>query len=200
MDETRESIRGIKKEFRLFMNGVTSAHLRKSGMNYNIIFGVDIPHLKEIAGKFPKETTLAKELWRENIRESKLLAIYLLPQESYAQVADEWIAECRYTENADHLAQNILCHLTDACTKALQWVRLDEGLFRYCGFMTLAHCFRQGAGLTTEQEQEFFAEAARHTHNECQKQIATSAYKALDLYFAQDEEREQRYAGEYGNG
>ena len=41
MEDTRETIRNIKKELRLFMNGVTSAQQRKLGMNYNIIFGVD---------------------------------------------------------------------------------------------------------------------------------------------------------------
>ena len=67
MEETREIIRNIKKELRLFMNGVTSAQQRKLGMNYNIIFGVEIPRLKEIAAKFPVDVALAKTLWKENM-------------------------------------------------------------------------------------------------------------------------------------
>ena len=159
--------------------------MRRTGMNYNIIFGVSIPHLKEIAAKFPQSTELANELWKENIRESRLLAIFLLPEEGYTHAANQWPAECRYHENADHLAHNILCKLPDATAKSLEWINDKSEIICYCGFQTLSHLFRQGIELTKEQEETFFTLAT--------KEANTTANRALTCYFDRDEERFTRY-------
>ena len=50
--ETRETIREIKKQFRLFMNGVVSQSMREKGLDYKLNFGIELPRLKEIAEKF----------------------------------------------------------------------------------------------------------------------------------------------------
>ena len=192
MEETREVIRNIKKELRLFMNGVTSAQQRKLGMQYNIIFGVSIPHLKEIAKKFPHDTEVAKALWKENIRESKLLAIFMLPKECHAEVAEQWIGECRYKENADHLAHCILSRLPDATEKALDWACNGKELYCYCGFLTLAHLFRGGKVLNNGQEQQFFTAVAKHIEEGTQQE--SGAAKALSFYTSEDEEIEARFS------
>lgn len=192
MHDNRETIRNIKREFRLYMNGITSAQMRKMGMNYNIIFGISIPHLKEIAAKFPKEKELAHDLWKENIRESKLLAIYLLPEEEYYTVADSWVTGCRYCENADHLAHTILQRLPDATAKALEWIENETELTRYCGFQTLSHLFRQDKNLTQEQEKAFFDAVAREK--------TATATRAFTSYCDRDEERFTRYSSMYSAG
>ena len=194
MDDTREIVRNIKKELRLYMNGVTSSQQRRLGMNYNIIFGVSIPHLKEIAAKFPKDATLAQTLWKENIRESKLLGIYLLPEEMYSTVADTWIGECRYHENADHLSHTILCNLPDAAIRALGWIAQDDALYKRCGYLTLAHVFRRGDALTEEQEERFFAHIAEILGNGTRHEEQAPAMSALDSYCYGDEERSARLA------
>lgn len=198
MEEPRETIREIKKELRLFMNGVTSAQLRKLGMEYNIIFGVDIPHLKEIASKFPKNAALAKALWKENIRESKLLAIYLLPEENYSEVAEEWIGECRYTENADHLSHKILCRLPDAIEKAMIWSRYEKELYSYCGYSTLAHLFRGGNTLSEAQENELFSATSALIDTLPQNKVTTQAIKAITLYCDDEEDIIARFNAIHG--
>ena len=154
-DNLHETTKKIKQSLRLSMNGIVSAHQRRQGLNYRINFGVEIPRLKDIAHEYEKSEELATALWQENIRESKLLAIFLLPQESHATLAPKWIAEAPFTEIADHLAMNILCKLPNAAEKALQWAGNPAGLHRYCGYLTLAHITRQGQALTAEQEKLF---------------------------------------------
>ncbi|MBR3616459.1 MAG: DNA alkylation repair protein [Bacteroidaceae bacterium] len=193
MEDTREIIRNIKKELRLYMNGVTSMQQRRLGMSYNIIFGVSFPHLKEIAGKFGQDADVAKTLWKENIRESKLLAILLLPAECYADVAEQWIGECRYRENADHLAHRILSKLPDAVEKALVWANSGKEMYSYCGYLTLSHMFRVGAALTPEQEQVLFRSVATHLADNAAKENATMALNAITLYCDEDEERKVRF-------
>lgn len=84
--ETHEKIKEIKKSLRLSMNGIVSAHQRRQGLNYKINFGVEIPRLKELASRQEKSTLLAQSLWQDNIRECKLLAIFLYPTEEFDQI------------------------------------------------------------------------------------------------------------------
>ena len=138
------------------MNGIVSTLQRRQGLDYKINFGVEIPRLKAIAQEYLKDKELATTLWHDNIRECKLLAIFLLPQEHYSELAKEWVTEAPFTEIADHLAMNILCKLPTATTDALEWLGCDKGLSKYCGYLTLTHIFRKGTTLTPSEEQAFF--------------------------------------------
>lgn len=149
-------VREIKKAFRLSMNGVVSTLQRRQGLDYKINFGVEIPRLKSIADRYEKNEELATTLWQDNIRECKMLAIFLMPEEGYNTVAEKWIGETRFTEIADQLAMHMLSRMPNALEKALQWTRCDEGLFRYCGYMTISHMLRRGTELDREQEVTLF--------------------------------------------
>ena len=63
--ETLEKIREIKKQFRLFMNGVVSQSMREKGLDYKLNFGIELPRLKEIAAKFEQNHEVAQALWRD---------------------------------------------------------------------------------------------------------------------------------------
>ena len=155
-DTIQDEIREIKKSLRLAMNGVVSTLQRRQGLDYKINFGVEIPRLKSIADKHAKNMELATVLWQDNIRECKMLAIYLMPEEHSGEIADEWIAQTKFTEIADHLAMHLLCRIPQAADKALEWIETHEGMFPYCGFMTLSHLIRHGIHLDTNQEHRFF--------------------------------------------
>ena len=157
---TTDKVREIKKSLRLAMNGVVSTLQRRQGLDYKINFGVEIPRLKGIAQAHEKDKELAVTLWQDNIRECKMLAIFLLPDSEIESVADKWIAETRFTEIADHLAMHLLCKLPDAWDRALQWIADSEGLHAYCGYLTISHLVRKGTAPTVEQELVFFKSLA----------------------------------------
>lgn len=182
-----EKVRDIKKELRLAMNGVVSSIQRNHGLNYKINFGVEIPRLKGIAAKYEKDKELAIRLWQDNIRECKMLAIFLMPESGYADVAEQWIAEAPFTEIADHLTMVILSKLPDATTKAIEWIQNSEGMYRYCGFMTLTHVFRRGIELDKEQENTYLATAKNIEELESRKTVIMTAYNSLGHY-CDDEE------------
>jgi 3-methyladenine DNA glycosylase AlkD len=182
-----EKVREIKKELRLAMNGVVSSIQRNHGLNYKINFGVEIPRLKGIAAKFDKDEELAMRLWQDNIRECKLLAIFLLPEEAYPSIAEKWIEEAPFTEIADHLTMVVLSRLPDAATKAIEWIQKSEGMFRYCGYMTLTHLFRRGAELDKEQEERYLTEARRIEEVEERKTVIMAAYNSLGHYSDSEE-------------
>ena len=76
--DVRETIKDIKGQFRLFMNGVVSQSMREKGLDYKLNFGIELPRLKEIAARYEKNHEVAQTLWKENIRECKILAGMLL--------------------------------------------------------------------------------------------------------------------------
>ena len=76
-DDTHETLRAIKARFRLFMNGPVSQSMREKGLDYKLNFGIEYPRIREIAADFPKDHKLAQALWKENIRECKILAALL---------------------------------------------------------------------------------------------------------------------------
>ncbi|MBQ5752282.1 MAG: DNA alkylation repair protein [Bacteroidaceae bacterium] len=157
MAETvQDEVREIKKSLRLAMNGVVSTLQRRQGLNYKINFGVEIPRLKSIAECHTPSKELAVALWQDNIRECKMLAIYLMPLEQCATVAQEWIAQTQFTEIADHLSMHLLSRMPDATNAALQWCTRPDGMFAYCGYLTLSHLLRRGTQPTAEQELTLF--------------------------------------------
>ena len=159
-ESTRDKVREIKKSLRLAMNGVVSTLQRRQGLDYKINFGVEIPRLKGIAQAHSKDKELAEALWQDNIRECKMLAIFLMPESEAPEVADRWISETKFTEIADHLAMHMLCRLPDAWDKALQWTADNDGLHAYCGYLTISHLVRRNVTPTAEQELEFFKSLA----------------------------------------
>jgi len=191
MNQTvRDRILEIKKSLRLSMNGIVSSLQRRQGLDYKINFGVEIPRLKEIAAQYPKERTLALALWQENIRECKMLAIMLMPSETFtAEDAHLWIAETPFTEVADQLSMLLLCHLPDASQLAMKWIESEEGLFSYCGFLTLSHLFRQGIRPDADYEARYLSVAARVLSPENgNKVLQTCAYASLQKYSTLDED------------
>ena len=73
------TLQDIKSRFRLMMNGVASKSMRDKGMGYKINWGIGLPELKQLAAEYGKDHDLAVQLWKEDIRECKLLATMMMP-------------------------------------------------------------------------------------------------------------------------
>lgn len=54
--DVHETIKDIKGQFRLFMNGVASQSMREKGLDYKLNFGIELPRLKEIAARYEKKS------------------------------------------------------------------------------------------------------------------------------------------------
>ncbi len=197
--ETHEKIKEIKKSLRLSMNGIVSAHQRRQGLNYKINFGVEIPRIKEIAAEHAKDKKVAQSLWTENIRECKMLAIFLYPVEEFEpEIAEKWIAECEFTEIADHLSHTLLATLPEATKKSLWWSNEENDMFRYCGFSTLSNLFTKNSTLG-EEEEKMYCEAlksALHTPGTASKPTQNAATISLIKYADNSDEQRARMCAE----
>ena len=185
MVETQETIKEIKKQFRLFMNGVVSQSMREKGLDYKINFGIELPRLKEIAAKFEKNHDVAQALWKENIRECKILAGLLQPVETfYPEIADIWIEDMHYPEIAELTCMNLFQHLPYASEKAFQWMADEGEYFQFCGYMLMARLLMQGKEMSERAENEFIDQAMTTLQGE-EGMVCRSASTALRRYACQ---------------
>lgn len=97
----------IKQQFFMYRNGVVADALRKGGVAYDMVFGVNLVQLKEIASGLPHTAQLAEELWADRrTRESMMLAPMLYPVEELAvESAVEMLTQAPTAEVVD-----VLCH------------------------------------------------------------------------------------------
>lgn len=133
--EIQDSIKSIKHNFLAFRNGVVSDTLRKAGMPYKIIFGLQLPQISQIAREFGQNFELAEALWQdENVRESRLTACYIFPPEVVSKEKALALAESVQTvEEADILAFRLLKRLPFAKELADELQKMDKPLASYCG-------------------------------------------------------------------
>ncbi|MBQ8735000.1 MAG: DNA alkylation repair protein [Bacteroidaceae bacterium] len=194
-----DKIKEIKKSLRLSMNGIVSAHQRRQGLNYKINFGVEIPRIREIAKRYTKDITLAQELWKDNIRECKILAIYLYPENLFdTETAEKWIAECPFTEIADHLCRTLLKNLPQAKEKALSLITDSNEMSIYCGYSTLSNLFREGTSLNKEEESIYVngIKKVLLSNKEVSHPIQNCASISLQKYSEQGKEQTARICKE----
>ena len=116
------------------MNGVTAQSLREKGLNYHLNWGASLQHLQEMAQEIREDVakkvsseptdqlfTLSSLLWKENIRECKILATMLMPPEKFpADLAMLWVEQNPTQEIAEMAAMNLYRHLPYAKDMAFQ--------------------------------------------------------------------------------
>lgn len=154
-EQLHEQLRAVKTQLRLAMNGAASQSMREKGLLYKINFGVELPRLKQIAASFPKEHHLAQALWKEEIRECKILATMLQPVESFLpEIADIWVERIQTQEMAEIASMNLFQHLPYAPQKSLQWIASEEPLTQACGLLTAARLLQKRGDLTERVENE----------------------------------------------
>lgn len=123
----------IKRRFFAMRNGIIADTLRKAGLDYRMIFGLNLPQITEIAADQPKEAALAEELWADRrTRESMLLAPMLYPAAGMdADTATRWMSEVPTTEVADVLCLKLLRHIRGALDTAISAMTSDAPMMRY---------------------------------------------------------------------
>lgn len=158
-EETKEKIVQLKKDFRANMNGVASASMREAGIGYRLNFGIELPRIKAIVSAFEPDHELAQELWKEDVRESKIAATMLQPVDSFcSDLADIWVERVGTAEMAGIVSMNLFQHLPYAQEKAFQWIASDNENQQLCGYHTLIYLLRRTT-LTGRQSNELIDHA-----------------------------------------
>ena len=153
--DIHDVIKEIKQSFRQMMDGAVAQSMRDKGLNYHLNWGATLPRLKakaeEIKAMFNVSCLmfnvydLAIALWKENIRECKILATMLMPPEKMLpEVCDIWMEQMPSQEIAEQAAFNLWQYLPYAPEKAYQWIASDQEYYQLCGFHILSRLFMNG--------------------------------------------------------
>jgi peptidase, M49 family len=182
-----DQIREIKKMLRATMNGVLSGSMRQQGLTYRVNFGVDQPRLIELSDEIPHTAALAAKLWKEDIRELRLLAPMLMPRDEMdEELALLWIEQLHFAEEAQVLVMHLLCHLPFASDIAFRLVASEQPMSRLVAWLLLGRLFmaqhrpsqRDADELLDHLESELTAQG---NDPELQRTALNTLYKFMDL-------------------
>lgn len=201
-NQTQEKLKAIKRSFFLRMDGTASRSMREKGLDYKINWGVSIPDLRQMATQYGKDYALAIALWKEDIRECKILATMIMPpEEMLPEIVELWMEQTPSQEIAEMAAFNLYQHLDYAPVMAFQWIAGDNEMKQICGYNLLSRLFMKGQEPNERGIQEFLDQALtalqspsvsiRHAAMNCVQrfaslgddyaQISESALKTLNL-------------------
>ena len=143
--DIQQQVKEIKHSFRQMMDGAVAKSMRDKGLDYKLNWGATLPRLKEKAVGIGKNYDLAIALWKENVRECKILATMIMPpDEVLPEVIDIWMEQITSQEIAEQAAFNLFQYLPFAAEKAYTWMASDKELYQLCGFHILCRLFMNG--------------------------------------------------------
>ncbi len=153
-------LKEIKTQLRLSMNGSASAIMRERGLKYKLNFGVELPRIKQIASQFEKNHDLAQALWKEDIRECKILAGLLQPVDTFfPEIMDIWIETMPSVEIAEMTCMHLFQYLPYAPQKSLQLIANEGEYQQICGYLTIARLLMKKNDMTERAENELLDQA-----------------------------------------
>lgn len=159
-EETQEKLKHIKQSFRLRMNGVAAQSMREKGTEYKINWGISLMELKQMAKEYGKDYDLAIQLWKEDIRECKILATLMMPAEKMLpEIVDLWMEQTQSQEIAELAAFNLYQYLDYAPVLAYQWIASDNDLYQISGYQLLSRLFAKGQEPNERGINEFLDQA-----------------------------------------
>ena len=163
----KEKIKEIKQSFHQLMDGSIAQSMRDKGVDYHLNWGVTLPRLRKMAEELKAEShepkalyDLAIALWKENVRECKILATMIMPPDMILpEVVDIWMEQTETIEIAEQAAMNLYQYLPYAPMKAYEWMASDKDLYQLCGFHVLSRLFMNGQEPNERGINEFLDQA-----------------------------------------
>ena len=158
--DIQQQVKEIKQSFRQMMDGSVAASMRTKGVDYKLNWGATLPRLREKAEEIGKNYDLAIALWKENVRECKILATMIMPpNEVLPEVIDIWMEQTPTQEIAEQATFNLYQYLPYAPEKAYTWMASAEPLYQLCGFHIITRLFMNGQEPNERGINEFIDQA-----------------------------------------
>ena len=143
--DVQQQVKEIKQSFRQMMDGSVAQSMRQKGVDYHLNWGATLPRLREKADSLGPNSDLAIALWKENVRECKILATMIMPpDEVLPEVIDIWMEQIPNQEIAEQAAFNLFQYLPFAADRAYTWMASEKELYQLCGFHILTRLFMNG--------------------------------------------------------
>ena len=146
-----EILRQLKPE----MHGAVVGAMESRGVKYGLSYGVAVPVIRRVAGKYAPDHALAEYLFRQDVRELKLAAVYIDdPEQVTAEQMNRWADAMPTDEVMEHAAMNLFYASPDADDVIREWLAGGERS-RWKGALQMAGR-RAMRGMVREAEGEMY--------------------------------------------
>lgn len=136
---TLEKVLEIKALIKHQANGEVAENMRREGIIYKVNYGVSMPELQQIAKPYKGDHELALELYREEIRECKILASLIDdPLQVTGQQIDEWANDFDNPEIVEQVCNNLIWKSEFSLSRSIEWCLDDDELFQKAGLLIIA--------------------------------------------------------------
>ena len=154
-------LRNIRTDLRMSMNGMTAASMRAKGVGYRMNFGVDVPRLKQIALRYVPDKALAETMWKEDVRELKILATMLCPPGRFSKEdADRWVRGTANQEIREQVCKNLFQELPYAGELVQDWIGSEDENIRTTGYWLFARlCITRSDAIRRIRTEELLIKA-----------------------------------------
>lgn len=184
-EKIKSELKEIRSSYRLKMNGPGSQSMREKGLDYKLNWGVPLVDLKLMAKQYGKDYDLAIELWKDDIRESKILATLVMPAEKMLpEITEIWMDSIHNQELVEMLAFNLLQYVSYAPVIAYQWMSCDKPLYQIAAYDILSRLFMQGREPNERGINEFLDQVAvslQEDHIGVRHAAANSVWRFADM-------------------
>lgn len=134
-------------------NGVVTDAMRDRGVEYGMNYGVSIPVIRRIARGYSPDHELAMFLFRQDVRELKLAAVYVDdPSMVTREQVEEWERGLANSELAEHVSMFLFSASPMAYDIALRWLGSDDSFLNKGGLHIAGRMAFSGRLTETEAE------------------------------------------------
>lgn len=128
---TTEKMVALMRRLKIEMNGAVTDAMREYGggqHGYGLNYGVSLPTIKDVAREYAPDHELALTLWKQDVRELKLAALFIdQPSAVTAAQMEEWAGDWRAPELAEQCAMQLFWRSPDAWQIIMKWCALPTG-------------------------------------------------------------------------
>lgn len=128
-------LRSLKVE----MNGAVVEAMESRGVRYPLSYGVSLPTIKSISEQYGINHSLAMLLYRQQVRELRIAALYVAdPTQVTLQSAEFWAEGITTGEMAEIVAMKIIAKSPDAEQIVNLWIESPSDFIKYAALMGAA--------------------------------------------------------------
>jgi len=129
----------ILKKLRALSNPKAVEGMARFGINPKNTYGVSIPNLRKMAKETGVNHTLAQQLWKSDIRETRILASMIDDSEVVTEEQMErWVKDFNYWEICDQCCMNLFKYTEFAYQKCVKWSLNEREFVKRAGFVLMA--------------------------------------------------------------
>ncbi len=150
-------LKELKKRFRSRENGPAVESMNRMGLVYEKNYGVSISELLEIAKDYKYNSELSEFLWKQNIREAKIISLMICNPKEVSKLKIEVILQgIDNIELTEQACINLLEKVENIFPKIENWLKNDNKYYKITGLFLISRILKEKKEVKKEELLKFF--------------------------------------------